>query len=300
VRLLVTGAGGFLGRNVLRAARARGHVAVGVVRAATGDIQADVEDAAALSLAVAEAQPDAIVHAAARGVRRGHGLSAEALLDAHLAAGRALGLASRAHQTPVVWVGSCFEYAPSRAAVAEEQLLAPESAYGQAKLAGLRAFEALAPPPHLVARPFHLYGPGEAPERLVPALFAAALGKGENAFGDPAQERDLVFVGDAAQGLVSAAERLVSGPALPAGLSLQLASGAGTPIGAVARSVARLCGVPEFPFQFKGAPPLAGYDPGRLVGAPTRAQALFGWRAQTALEQGLQEYYLGIETPIPE
>lgn len=316
MRLLVTGAAGVLGRALVRLGALRGHEVLGVVRAlpqalppaAARDpahahwslVAADVEDPGGLTRATLAARPEVIIHTAARGVRRGHGLSEQALLSAHVAAGRALALASRQSGARVVWVGSCFEYAPSSSPMPEDHPLAPTSAYGRAKLAGLRAFEA-GKVLHLVARPFHVYGPGEAPERLVPALFSAVRGQGENAFGDPAMERDLLFVDDAATALLLAAERLrESDAALTPGLSLQLSTGHGATIGEIARLAAKVAGDPGFVFKFRGAPPLPGYDPGRLVGSPTRAQALLGWRARTPLEEGLRQSYFGIDTPMPE
>ena len=60
MRLLVTGAGGQVGREVVRLAPTVGAQAVGLDRAAL-----DVTDADAVRQAVAEARPDAVVHAAA-------------------------------------------------------------------------------------------------------------------------------------------------------------------------------------------------------------------------------------------
>src|SRR3979411_1591863 len=60
MRLLVTGAGGMLGQDLVHAARAAGHDPVALSR-----IQLDVTDPAAVTAAVARARPDAIVNCAA-------------------------------------------------------------------------------------------------------------------------------------------------------------------------------------------------------------------------------------------
>jgi len=60
MRLLVTGAGGMLGRDVVAAARAHGHECAGLARA-----QLDVSDRGAVERAVADGAPEVIVNCAA-------------------------------------------------------------------------------------------------------------------------------------------------------------------------------------------------------------------------------------------
>src|SRR4051794_33226774 len=60
MRLLVTGAAGMLGRDVVAAAEAGGHDTIALARSAL-----DITDADAVGAAVEDAQPDAIVNCAA-------------------------------------------------------------------------------------------------------------------------------------------------------------------------------------------------------------------------------------------
>ena len=60
MRLLVTGAGGQLGRELVDVARAAGHDVVGLVKA-----ELDITDGSAVDAAVKAARPDVIIHAAA-------------------------------------------------------------------------------------------------------------------------------------------------------------------------------------------------------------------------------------------
>src|SRR6188508_32885 len=60
MRLLVTGAAGMLGRDVVAAAGDAGHEVVALARA-----DLDISDAAAVTAAVSAAQPDAVINCAA-------------------------------------------------------------------------------------------------------------------------------------------------------------------------------------------------------------------------------------------
>ena len=60
MRLVVTGAGGMLGQDVVRVARAAGHEPVALTRTLL-----DVTDALAVAAALADAAPDAVVNCAA-------------------------------------------------------------------------------------------------------------------------------------------------------------------------------------------------------------------------------------------
>src|SRR6476660_3550015 len=60
MRVLVTGAAGMLGRDVVRAAQAAGHEVQGLAHA-----ELDVTDAGAVDAAVSDAAPEAVVNCAA-------------------------------------------------------------------------------------------------------------------------------------------------------------------------------------------------------------------------------------------
>ena len=60
MRLLVTGAGGQLGRELVDAARDAGHDVVGLAKS-----ELDITDRAAVDTAIKSSRPDVIIHAAA-------------------------------------------------------------------------------------------------------------------------------------------------------------------------------------------------------------------------------------------
>ncbi len=100
--------------------------------------------------------------------------------------------------------GECTE--PAR----EDSPCQPLSPYGTAKLAAeeyLRAYNRLHGTRHIALRYGNVYGPRQDPhgEAGVVAIFLGALARGEQAriFGDGAQTRDYVYVGDVARATLS-------------------------------------------------------------------------------------------------
>jgi dTDP-4-dehydrorhamnose reductase len=149
VRLVVTGAGGMLGHDVLAAAERAGHDPVGL---AHGDL--DVTDAEAVRLAFAEIAPDAVINCAAwTDVDGAETDEAAATAVNGDAAGHVAAAAPVVVQpsTDYVFDGS------KRTPYVESDPVAPQGAYGRSKLAGERAVAA-ANPRHFVVRTSWLFG----------------------------------------------------------------------------------------------------------------------------------------------
>jgi len=182
MRVLLTGAGGFIGAQVARALLERGaevHAAdldpsrAERLEAIAGSLTlhaADLLDPAARARLVADAAPDVCVHAAWYAVP-GKYLSAPENL-AHVAA--SLDLAERlvhAGCKRLVGLGTCVEYDTSLGLpLTESSPTKPGFLYAASKLALhdiLSAYAPLAKTSFAWCRVFYLYGPMEAPERLV-------------------------------------------------------------------------------------------------------------------------------------
>jgi dTDP-4-dehydrorhamnose reductase len=155
MRLVVTGAVGMLGRDVVEAAQAAGHDVVGLSRA-----ELDVADPAAVDRAVAGARPDAVVNCAAftdvDGAEERHdeAMAVNGAGAANVAAAAAEAGASVVHvSTDYVFDGT------KPAPYVESDMPNPRSAYGRSKLAGERTVAA-ANPRHAIVRSSWLFGVG--------------------------------------------------------------------------------------------------------------------------------------------
>lgn len=173
MRLLITGAAGFIGREFCALAEARGHVLRRVLRRApevlAGEVVvADLE--AAPDLAGAMAGVDVVVHLAARVHRMREDVAdVEAAYHAANVAvtQRLVEQAAAAGVRRFVFISSVkaqAERSPGRP-LTEADAAAPEDAYGRSKLAAERALQAVAEAQGMewvVLRPVLVLGPGAA------------------------------------------------------------------------------------------------------------------------------------------
>lgn len=155
-RLLVTGAGGMLGRDVVRAAAAAGHEPVALAR---GEL--DVTDAAAVERAVARVRPDAIVNCAAWTDVDGAEADPDGAHAVNALAPGHLARAAAATGARLVHVSTDYVFAGDRPAdgppYVESDATEPRSVYGRTKLDGERAVAA-AGCSHAIVRTSWLFG----------------------------------------------------------------------------------------------------------------------------------------------
>ncbi|MER8186745.1 NAD-dependent epimerase/dehydratase family protein [Kitasatospora sp. NPDC094015] len=281
MRVLVTGAFGFVGGAVVRQLAAAGHQvwafgrhvrgALPVDRVWTGDIR----DSSALEPALDGV--DAVCHLAALTRSReslgrpeahwevNHGGMA-ALLDA---------LAARPGRARVVFGSTAAVYgAPERQPIDERAAPAPGNPYGASKLAAeelLHERSAAGGPSAVVLRCFNAAGTGDVDEaRIIPKALAVAAGRHPflELNGDGSVVRDFVHVEDVARAYLLALE------AAPAGRTYNVGA---TPASMreIIATVERVTGRPV-PVEHRPAQPEAP----RLVADTALIRRELGWRPE--------------------
>lgn len=233
-RVLVTGGSGFVGRAVLGPLRARGFEVHAPTRA-----EADLLDTAATRALLRDLRPTRLLHCAWY-VAHGKFWTAPENAD-WLAASDALAAAfAEAGGRRFVAIGTCAEYADQAGEDdkpwPETRRIAPATPYGRAK-ADLAARLAQRPGTAW-ARLFHLFGPGEHPDRLVPSIVLALRQGREARCASGRPIRDVCSTAFAGRALAALVASDVTGP-------VNIASGEGRAIASVARLLAEAAGRPD-------------------------------------------------------
>jgi nucleoside-diphosphate-sugar epimerase len=217
-RVLVTGATGFIGANVVRALLGMGSDVHVIARASSPTFRLDdvlarlhrhaatLTDADALQRAFAAAQPHVVLHLA---TARGQGNEDRSRILEEIVVGSANILRlSREHAVcRVIVTNSSLEYRPAQAPLTEEAPLEPVTIHGLAKSSSTLLCQQAARDsgtPVCVLRLFHVYGPWESRHRLLPAAIRAALDGTPLPMTGAIIARDWVFVDDVVDAVVRA------------------------------------------------------------------------------------------------
>jgi nucleoside-diphosphate-sugar epimerase len=199
------------------------------------------------------------------------------------AATSALLEACRRRDLRFVHLASSHEYRPSDRPHHESSPLGPVSLRGIAALAAtsaVRLWAAETGSPTVILRPFSVYGPGEPADRVIPTLLRAAVTGTPFATTPQCSKRDFVFVDDIAEAVVMA-----SGDSDLTG-EFNLGTGIGTSVDDLIVLVQEVTGrvVTRLEGRFEPRPG----DRPSWVADPGRAAATLGWKAETALADGLR------------
>jgi nucleoside-diphosphate-sugar epimerase len=291
-RILVIGAGGFLGRHIVRRLRAdRSLTVIATARhplatPESGQVQKlDGSDPAAVHSLIADLRPDAIVNAAGRRIG-----SDSDQQRANLVVAETLAEAARRYTPGIrfIQLGSAAEYGRTgHLRVAEHEPCRPVSVYGRTKLAAtesLLAFDAESDIRVVVLRLFNVVGPGMSADSA-PGAWLARLRASPDVRRVPMGRldavRDFISADD-----VASAVLLALGCDLRA-VVINICSGRGTSIEALLRRMAAVSGI-EAEFQDDPALGWEG-DPDRMVGDPSLAKRLLGFVASPDLDSTLAE-----------
>ena len=149
--------------------------------------------------------------------------------------------------------------------------------------------------PVTILRPFNTYGPRQSARAIVPTIITQALISGRVFLGSMYPTRDLSYVADIVEGFV----KVVESPGT-VGEVIHIGSGKEISIGDLSEKIVALLNKPiEIVFDSQRVRPAAS-EVGRLVCDYSKAKSLIGWEPRTSLEDGLKrtlEWFAGNLTP---
>lgn len=301
-RVVVTGGGGFLGRAVTRGLARRDARTVFTPSSADYDLR----DPAAVSAMFADLEPDLVLHLAARvgGIGANQRRPSELYLE-NLLMGTYVIEEARKRGTPkLVVVGTICSYPKHTPVPFRETSLwqgYPEETnapYGIAKLAQLvqlQANRAQYGQNGIYLMPTNLYGPGDkfhpAVSHVIPALIKKCVDAIENGsdhievWGTGSASREFLYVDDAAEGILLAAEHYDGAEPVNLGAQREM------PIKELVELIVELTG---FTGDIRWDATKPDGQPRRSVD-PSRAREAFGFEARTDFREGLKatiDWYL--------
>ncbi len=294
-RVLVTGAAGFVGANLAARLIADGHEVHALLRPGSdlwrltgiGDglvrHHASLTDAEGVARVVSAVAPEWIFHLAAHGAHAWQD-DRRRILDTNVNGTIALiDACAKVGFDAFVHAGSSSEYGAKDHAVSEDEPVEPASAYAFSKLAATLYGAFLARTDRVrvtTLRLYTVYGPLEEPGRLMPTLLVHALAGELPPLADPTSAHDFVYVDDAIDAFVRAAENPRA-----AGAVFNVASGVSTSLAALVETVQNLLGV-DAPPRWHSFPPRP-WDTATWAGDNRRIRERLGWEPRHSLRQGL-------------
>jgi nucleoside-diphosphate-sugar epimerase len=294
VTVLVTGAGGFVGSQVVRQLIASNVEVAAMVRPGSNRprlaglektitlLEADLADTDTVAKQLGKVKPEAAIHAAWY-AEPGKYLPSPQNLDSLRSSLTLLEELAKAGCQHLVGVGTCFEYEMRSEPLREDSPTRPFTLYAASKLAFMLVAAQRAPQLDMGmawARLFYLYGPFEDERRLMPLAIKALTTGNEFKTAPGEMVRDYLHIEDVASGLCALSRHRLSG-------AFNVCSGEPVTIAGLMQTLGELLGRPEL--IRLGAYPPRDFDPMYVSGDNTRLRTEARWSPRYTLREGLAQ-----------
>ncbi len=305
-RVLITGAGGFIGANLARRLIREGHQTHLVVsprgnpwRLEELHGQAllhrlDLCDAERVRQTIEAVRPDWVFHLAAHGAYSWQTDTKSIFQTNLMGTIHLVEACSAVGIEAMVNTGSSSEYGWKDHPPDENESLEPNSSYAVSKASATLYCRQVAQSTGLrlcTLRLYSVYGSYEEPARLMPSLLIHALQGGYPSLARPKVARDFVYIDDCIDAYLMA----IAASDLPPGAVYNVGSGVQTTLAEVVDVVRRLFHL-KVPAVWASMPDRS-WDTDTWVANSRRVQYELGWRPRTSLTEGLRKFRDWIAQP---
>lgn len=299
-RVLVTGASGFIGSHLVPELVEKGYDVYLLERYVTGryvlggqrdliTLFGDLRDFQAARQAIRDVQPEIVVHLAALSAVSYSYEHPQEVLETNF-----LGTVNLAeacmhevgHFTHFLFAGTSEEYGNNGdSPKTEDSVLRPNSPYSVSKVSADKYLNYMWDAykfPMTILRPFNSYGRKDNTHFVVERTIKQAITGQEVRLGDPKPLRDFLYVDDHVNGYLACLEQ----PEKAIGQVFNFCTGHGVTIEELVQEIVKLTG-------FSGnvlwnTIPRRPLDIDQLIGSPSKANKVLGWKAKYDLERGLK------------
>ena len=252
-RVLVTGGTGMIGANLVPRLLANGHKVFMLIRSSASYLRlnpyedqirfvfGDMTNLESLKTAVITSRPDVVFHLASTRLNPQSIPTSEHLAVNVMGTENLLVALGKRDQTKLIYTSSIAAYG-SGSNILEDQPLNPGTMLGVSKACAsiLLAAHSKATGSNIIdLRLCTPYGPWENPSRLIPNAILSALEGTDLAMSTGNQERDFIYISDVIDALMLCMHRDT-----PPGLVLNIGSGVGLQVKAVAQRILQIMGHP--------------------------------------------------------
>jgi dTDP-glucose 4,6-dehydratase len=170
--------------------------------------------------------------------------------------------------------------------ISEDHSLQGQSPYSASKIGADKIAESFYLSfnlPVVVVRPFNTFGPRQSARAVIPTIITQALRESAISLGNLEPTRDLNYVADTVEGFIKAAEAPNA-----IGQVINLGTGREVSIGKLAETILAMMGkrLPVLSKDARVRP--KGSEVDRLCADNTRAKEILGWEPKYTLEESLQ------------
>lgn len=284
-RVLVTGAGGFIGGHVVNVLKGFGFDNESKIQ--KPESRADLSNYFETQRLIERLKPTHVLNCAAIRPQAAGSLNAQVQSNHEIVENLVHSLQQMGNEAVFIQIGSAAEYSKNSVSITEHDDCNPSTVYGLDKLTSTLFLKEIAVESgvrSLILRPSTIYGPNQKPDMLIPAVLQAIAGGPRVPIKNPFAVRDFTHVSD----LAKACYLMIENPQNH-GEVFNVSSGQSMSVRTVLSKIAELAKVDVASYADFQAEPDSEFDLDRITLSSAKIESSVGWKYSMGFDRGLSE-----------